>query len=247
MNTDRLGEARSVAARSGEPFMAWMDLKRWSLGKGPAATRAAVISFMEAHGNRPEAAALIPEISRIAQQMPEPERKELLQLTNRTFSVSAGFSSRFAPVPRSIGTPLPKKDAREVSAPPDIARMMEQRDAIFHVSRGPSAFPKPPEEKRAVTRGSFAPALGNRGHAIVNSLADLLSTHGHEGHPVHEPEMPVRGMSAPFAGPRKKARRTARGSRRAASRPAIMRTKKAGRTTKPKTGTRKPARARRRK
>lgn len=239
MQTDRLGEARSVASRSREPFMAWMDLKRWSLGKGPAATKAAVVSFMEAHGARPEAAALIPEISRLAQQMPEPDRKELLQLTSRAFQASAGFSSRFAPVPRAIGTPLPGKGAREVSAPPDIARMMEQRDAIFHVSRGPIALPKPPrDEKRAVTRGSFAPALGSRGHAIVNSLADLLSTHGHEGPP--EPEMPVRGISGsgrqapkrPF-----RRRQAASGSRRGTGQ------KKAGKSRKPKTGKRNPSRA----
>lgn len=183
-------EARQVAAVSTEPFMAWSELKRWSLGKGPAATRVAVMEFMEQHGRKPEAAAIIPEISRLALQMPEPERKEMLSLANRPFAPASGFERTISPISSSIGTTFPKKkEQKEMPAPhPDIARMMEQRDAIFHVNRG--ALGAPREGKKAgfapalpITRRDFTPVLSaGHGHALVHSLSERLSFHGHEEH-----------------------------------------------------------------
>jgi hypothetical protein len=241
MNPDRLSEARSLAAKSAEPFVAWMDLKCWSLGKGPAATRAAIVSFMETHGSRPEAAAILPEISRLALQLPEPERKELLQLTNRTFSAAGGFSSRFAPVPRSIGAPLPNKAAKAVSAPPDIVRMIEQRDAIFTVSRS-LGLPKPPRdvkraEKPQLTRGSFERVLasGGHGHAIVHSLAEMLSAHGHDacdfrGVSGPAPEAaPVRAVKAPPARGAHKASRKCKARKSKAAKRKTIKSKTSGR------------------
>lgn len=201
MNPDRLKEARSVAARSSEPFAAWTELKRWSLGKGPDAARAAAVSFMETHGAKPESAAILPEIARLAQQMPGPQRNELLHIAHGSFSVAAGFISRLVPQPNASAARFGKKDAKQLPVTPDIARMMEQRDAIFQVNRGALALPQPPREARRagqagpaepeaprLTRGDFEHVLmsDGHGHALVRSLAERLSRHGHERYPAME-------------------------------------------------------------
>ncbi len=201
MNPDRLKEARSVAARSTEPFAAWTELKRWSLGKGPDAARAAAVSFMETHGTRPESAAILPEIARLAQQMPGPQRNELLHIAHGSFSMAAGFISRLVPQPNASAARFGKKDAKQLPVTPDIARMMEQRDALFHVNRGALALPQPPREARRagragpaepeaprLTREDFEHVLmsDGHGHALVRSLAERLSRHGHERYPAME-------------------------------------------------------------
>lgn len=183
-------EAHSVAIRSEEPFVAWSELKRWSLGKGQAGTKAALMEFMEQHGRKPESAAILPEIARMASMMHEPDRREMLELTHRWFSVSAGFERAVSPISRAIGSIFPAKKAQEKQVPaphPDITRMMEQRDIIFHVNRGGLGLPVrgmvnptvfPPPRMRVITAGA------GKGHALIRSLSERLSVHGHE--PGHE-------------------------------------------------------------
>jgi hypothetical protein len=231
-------EAHSIAAKSEEPFTAWTELRRWSLGKGPAATKVAVIEFMEQHGRRPESAAIIPEIARLAMVMPEPERKEMLDMAHRSFSLSTGFE-RSAPAPRTMNPALPKNKApaKTMQAPPvhpDIARMIEQRDIIFHVNRGGLGLPKAGKKadiaaKLPLTRETFAPVLSaGRGHVLINSLADRLSAHGHEAYSQPEaaaaPKMAKRRPVRRSAGKRKPLRaamkKSAKSSARKKARPA---------------------------
>ena len=225
-------EARSIAAKSPEPFTAWTELRRWSLGKGPAATKVAVMEFIEQHGRRPEAAAIIPEIARLATAMPEQDRKEMLDVAHRSFSASAGFE-RSAPQPRVMGQAIPKgraggKAAKDVQAPsvsPDIARMIEQRDVIFHVNRGGLPIPRSGKQadvaRMPLTRQTFAPVLNaSHGHVLINSLSDRLSAHGHEMAPVREAAAPVARPARRSAGKAVRAAAKKAAKRRSAKRAA---------------------------
>jgi hypothetical protein len=187
-------EAYSVAIRSEEPFLAWSELRRWSFDKGPAGAKAAAEAFIEAHGNRPEAAAVMPELSRIALLLPEPQRRELLELVNGSFSSlgsSRGLSSsHISPFSRFISALLPKKETalqhspKQVRISPDIAMMIENRNLLFQMNRGGQRVAPPGRADYsalpAVRRGAMT---ADTGHALVHSLSERLSMHGHEfGH-----------------------------------------------------------------
>ena len=185
-------EAQSVAIRSQEPFVAWSELRRWSFDKGPAGMKAAAEAFLAAHGGRPEAAAVIPEISRIALTLPEPERRKMLELANSSFSTLSGARmapGRLVPFSRFFSSLLPKKEvplpqsAKPLRISPDIALMMENRDMLFQVNRGG------PELLSRDRRGypAFSPARrgilvadASSGHELIQSLSERLSMHGHE-------------------------------------------------------------------
>jgi hypothetical protein len=195
-------EAHSVAIRSQEPFVAWSELRRWSFGKGPAGTKAAIEAFLEAHGGRPEAAAVIPAISHVAFLLPEPERRELLELANRSFSTlreSHGSAmGRLNPFSRVISSLLPKKEtvspqsARPLRISPDIVMMIENRNLLFQANRGSQVFPPGGRARYSALPAARSMAAGaSGGHALVHSLSERLSMHGHEFSHEHQANVPL--------------------------------------------------------
>ena len=146
-------EARSLASKNREPRRAWTELNVWAFGKGPTAMKAAIMGFLDQHGSRPESAAIIPEISRAASQLPPIDRTAMLSLANRSFSMPA-FGSGIFNIPKhgvamhgnrpalSLNFQAKKMEraggSNIAAAPavqaPDIAQMMEARDSIFRVN-----------------------------------------------------------------------------------------------------------------
>jgi hypothetical protein len=153
--TDFMSQARMLASGTREPHIAWSYLKRWATGKGPLAMKAAMIGFLEQHGSRPESAAIIPEMMAFTSQISPPERKDIIEFANRSYSSISGFAVQS--VGKSAGpTGLPAVgDAhalssafRPKSAPSaplagagqrflasrDMERMVAMRDEVFRVS-----------------------------------------------------------------------------------------------------------------
>ena len=97
-----MSQARTLAKGTREPYIAWSYLKRWATGKGPTAMKAAMVSFLEEHGSKPESAVIIPEIMRGSYMMPPSERKELMESANLAFSSIQGFNRGIPPVGRAI-------------------------------------------------------------------------------------------------------------------------------------------------
>jgi hypothetical protein len=199
--TDFMAQARSLASGTREPYIAWSYLKRWATGKGPVAMKAAMVCFLEQHGSRPESAAIMPEIMRSATMMAPPERKEILEFANQSFSTTSGFSQPKpflgktagpANLPLSGNRPSFSSVLRPKQAPSaplsgagerfvatnDIERMTSLRGEVFRVSE---SLKLPAHAPAQISRESFENVLSaGKGHAIMRSLIGKIRSHGRD-------------------------------------------------------------------
>src|SRR5271157_4779141 len=205
--SDFISQARTLAAGTREPYIAWSYLKRWASGKGPLAMKAAMMGFLEQHGSKPESAAILPEIIRNASMLPPSERNSITEITNQSFSSIAGFKQpmaaslpfaqrmntvskpQFSSVFKLKQSPVPHSaDGRF-----DTDSMTSMRDEVFRMNEAVIQAGKLPAPKNAeiqqshhnISRESFAPALGaQKSHAIMSSLIDRVRSHGYS-EPIH--------------------------------------------------------------
>jgi hypothetical protein len=247
---DFMSQARTLAAGTREPYLAWSYLRRWATGKGPAAMKAAMVGFLELHGSKPESAAIIPEIMRSASMMPPPERKGVLEFASRSFSSLSGFQGQ-PPRERSHGS-LPMSGSRpefqsslrmkrEPSAPlegagerflasRDVEAMRSMRNEMFRVNERllPEAGHSDAAQQKRISSESFRPVLGaHKGNAIMGSLIERLRSHG-RGEMPQEPKKPavrkVKAKRKVKAAPGRRAKAIKASARRA----PVRRKKKAG-------------------
>jgi len=186
--SDYMDQARSLAGGVREPYVAWSHLKRWATGKGPSAMKAAMVSFLEQHGSKPEAATVIPEIIKSASMMPPPERKAIMESANMHYSSMARFGQ--LPVP-SRNMKLPVSGNRptfisvfkpKAAVPHPVSGMGERfsqealdpRDSIFRASENLRFIPQ------RISRESFGTAMVAPKTVIMDSLIERIRSHGHE-------------------------------------------------------------------
>ncbi len=211
-------QAHSIASSARRPDEAWSELRIWASGKGPLASKFAMIEFVSLHGSSPEAALLIPQLMR-DKSLSSAERKEML---------SMGFRSEIEPNGVSV---RPKLDApKTASALAPRAQVQLQRD--FH----------DPREMHLALREQAVPALqlparsarfdasrspdshvfsagSHKGERLIRNLVEKMRGHS-------APEHPVQVMSGDARPKPKAARKPARKkARKIAQRKAPKKTK----------------------
>lgn len=142
-----MDKADSLAKAAG-PAEAWPKLMEWA-GKEnhPFAMKAAVFRFLEIHGTKPEAAAVLPRVLHTASAMhfEKAERKNLIELSEKAFSALEMDLRRDHLLPVSNNKPEPAlflnpyQDKRsDIYAPTrmsrDVGHMIDARDTIFSVN-----------------------------------------------------------------------------------------------------------------
>ena len=156
--------------------------------------KAAMMGFLEQHGSKPEAAAILPEIIRNAAMLPPSERNSITEFTNQSFSSIAGFS-RPGQVAPGFGPNKQQKPQFSVlklkQAAPltgangrfEMDHFASMRNEVLRVNESVIQAGKLPPPKNAevhnINRESFKPVLGaQKSHAILSSLIDRVRSHG---------------------------------------------------------------------
>jgi hypothetical protein len=187
---DYMDQARSLASGAREPYIAWSHLKQWAIGKGPSGMKAAMVSFLEQHGSRPEAAAVIPEIIKSASMMPPSERQAIMESANMHYSSMARFGQMRIPsqkmkLPMSGNRPqfisVFKPKAMQSNPALGMSERFSQealdpRDSIFRASENLKFVP---QRATKISRESFAPAMvAAPKNAMMDSLIGRIRSHG---------------------------------------------------------------------
>jgi len=266
--SDFISQARTLAAGTREPYIAWSYLKRWATGKGPLAMKAAMMGFLEQHGSKPESAAILPEIIRNASMLPPSERNSITEFTNQSFSSIAGFKQPFSkqlPFAQRMNISKPQFSSafklRESPVPHSAAgrfdtdHMTSMRDDVFRMNEaviqaGKLPAPKSVEVQQShhnISRESFGPMLGaQKSHALVSSLIDRVRLHGRsEFHTLTKKVKPVKIRPKPKVKARIRTRAKPKAKARVRPKARTKKSRIVARTRKTMVRTRKTMKARR--
>ncbi len=143
-----LEKAGSLAKGAG-PADAWSKMQEWAQKeKHPFAMKAAVFRFLEIHGTKPEAAAILPQVLNTASGMDfdKDERKSLINLSEKAFRALELDARKEHVLPVSNNRPAPalflnpyQERKSDIYAPTQMSRdlnhMIDARDTIFHVNQ----------------------------------------------------------------------------------------------------------------
>jgi hypothetical protein len=157
--------------------------------------KAAMMGFLEQHGSRPEAAAILPEIIKNASMMNPSERNEITEFANRSFSSLSGFSQspvfkqsplgqRFGPnmLPVSGNRPVfssALKPKQTPSAPGSGAgerfvsqdHMTAMRDEVFRVNETIRQSGQIPAQNSSDMQKSVRPASAQQSQASPHHIS----------------------------------------------------------------------------